>query len=95
MSSLIALLVVAYVARMVLSDWKDRPPAIRPDAEVGRLREEMDDLSAQVRRLTEEQSFLLRLLAEGRTPAALASVGADEAETTTDRPNPEMPDGDA
>lgn len=35
------------------------------EGEVTRLREELDRLSVQVDRLSEEQSFMVRLLAEG------------------------------
>lgn len=36
-------------------------------AEIARLREEVDQLSAQVNRLQDEQAFTLRLLSEGRS----------------------------
>lgn len=36
--------------------------------EVARLREEVDRLGAEVARLTEEQAFMLRLLAPGAAP---------------------------
>lgn len=43
-------------------------------AEIARLREEVDQLSAQVSRLQDEQAFTLRLLSEGR-PTQLEQQG--------------------
>ncbi|HWK88865.1 MAG TPA: hypothetical protein VNP72_02695, partial [Longimicrobium sp.] len=40
------------------------------DAQMARLREEMDALQSEVRRLGEEQSFMVRLLSEGKKPDA-------------------------
>ena len=91
---LLILLLLAYVVRHVLVDARDRrlPPAADP--EVARLRDEVDVLSGEVRRLTEAHTFMLRLLAEGGTPSALPP-GAADVPSPNDRPNPEMPDGDA
>jgi hypothetical protein len=51
------------------------------DAQIQRLREEMDGLHGEVRRLAEEQSFMVRLLSEGGArPAGELSA-------------PERPDG--
>ncbi len=47
-----------------LLDRGPRPPAVPPanDAELGRLREQVELLAAEVDRLSEEQRFLTRLL---------------------------------
>jgi hypothetical protein len=57
-------------------------------AELARLREEVDTLTAHVVRLQDEQSFMMRLLVEGRRDpeAALARPGAEPEAPTT---NPE------
>ncbi|HET7275582.1 MAG TPA: hypothetical protein VFI91_10505 [Longimicrobiaceae bacterium] len=44
------------------------PETLKRLAEVSRLREEVDQLTANVNRMEEEQSFLLRLLSEGERP---------------------------
>jgi outer membrane murein-binding lipoprotein Lpp len=57
-------------------------------AELARLREEVDTLTAQVVRLQDEQSFMMRLLTAGRgqdDAAPPEAGGAPEAPTT----NPE------
>lgn len=56
------------------------------DAQIQRLREEMDGLHGEVRRLAEEQSFMVRLLAEG---GARPAGGALSAPQRPDGPNPE------
>lgn len=56
------------------------------DAQIQRLREEMDGLHAEVRRLAEEQSFMVRLLSEG---GARPAGGALSAPQPPDGPNPE------
>jgi hypothetical protein len=56
------------------------------DAQIQRLREEMDGLHGEVRRLAEEQSFMVRLLAEG---GARPAGGALSAPERPDGPNPE------
>jgi hypothetical protein len=43
-------------------------PGVKP-GEIARLREEMELLAAQVNRLQDEQSFMVRLLSEGTPPA--------------------------
>ena len=63
---LLLLFVVAYLGRWVASGWSDaRRIAPAQEAEVARLRDEVDLLTAQVSRLTDEQQFLMRLLADG------------------------------
>ena len=56
------------------------------DAQIQRLREEMDGLHGEVRRLAEEQSFMVRLLSEGGTHPAGGALSAPER---PDGPNPE------
>lgn len=56
------------------------------DAQIQRLREEMDGLHGEVRRLAEEQSFMVRLLAEGGVRPAGGALSAPER---PDGPNPE------
>ncbi|HEX2094930.1 MAG TPA: hypothetical protein VHG28_21195 [Longimicrobiaceae bacterium] len=53
--------------------------------EVVRLREEVDRLSAEVAKLTEEQQFMLRLLAPGDRPPTPASA---EGESGDPGPHP-------
>ncbi|HEX8392189.1 MAG TPA: hypothetical protein VF665_07550 [Longimicrobium sp.] len=80
--TLIALILsVGLAARLVLTalprSHGDGDIASR-DAQIRRLREEMDGLQAEVRRLSEEQSFMVGLLGEGgtRMPGALPAPGA-------------------
>ncbi|HEX2208943.1 MAG TPA: hypothetical protein VHG93_14795 [Longimicrobium sp.] len=56
------------------------------DAQIQRLREEVDGLHGEVRRLAEEQSFMVRLLSEG---GARPDGGALSAPERPDGPNPE------
>ena len=84
----IVLLLVAYLGRWVLSGAARGATQLDPahTAELARLREEVDQLTAQVMHLQEEQSFTMRLLAEGA--AARAAALPAEAETTTDTEKP-------
>ncbi|HEX8271153.1 MAG TPA: hypothetical protein VF615_00800 [Longimicrobiaceae bacterium] len=45
-----------------------RPLPGAPPEEVARLRDEVDRLGAEVTRLSEEQAFMLKLLASGEKP---------------------------
>ncbi|HYW07226.1 MAG TPA: hypothetical protein VE913_09735 [Longimicrobium sp.] len=66
MSTVFLLILVAYLGRWVVAGWSDtRRIAPGDDAEVARLRDEVDQLTTQVARLADEQHFLMRLLAEG------------------------------
>ena len=84
------LILLAWLGRWVLSATTGRE-AMRLDptatAELARLREEVDQLTAQVLRLQEEQSFTMRLLAEGDAARA-AALPAAEADPTTDTEKP-------
>jgi len=86
----IFILVLGFVARWVAAGVGVGGPA-RLDpahtAELVRLREEVDQLTAQVLRLQEEQSFTMRLLAEGEAAKA-ASLPAAEADPTTHTEKP-------
>lgn len=55
------------------------------DAQIQRLRDEVDALNGEMRRLAEEQSFMVRLLSEGARPAG----GALSAPQPPPGPNPE------
>jgi len=65
-SILIFIVVLAFLARWV-HGWAVQGPTLQPhyEAEVARLRGEVDDLNAQVARLTDEQQFMMRLLSSG------------------------------
>jgi len=87
-SFLLMMLILAMVARLVLTGVGGRGnPELeaRHTAEIARLREEVDQLQSQVVRLSDEQSFLTRLLAERESPAGeLPPPGAPPGD-----PNPE------
>jgi hypothetical protein len=70
------LLLVAWLARWALGSWRPAGPALQPhyEAEVARLREEVDQLSAQLAQLTEEQQFMMRLLTEGKSETDVAAL---------------------
>jgi hypothetical protein len=91
---LLLLLLVAYVVRQVVAEGREGRRTLRgPDPEVARLREEVDELGAHVRRLAEEHAFMLSLLSAGEQPPKLAA-GSEKTEPNEIR-NPETPDGDA
>ena len=93
MSFLLYILVAGLVARWVITAWQGGPgdgyELASRDAQIKRLREEMDGLHAEVRRLAEEQSFMVRLLSEGGTSAPGGALSAP-AQTPQDS-NPEIP----
>ncbi len=70
-SVLIFIVVLAFLARWI-HEWSSAGPAIAPhyEAEIARLRGEVDELSAQVVRLSDEQQFMMRLLTSGENRAA-------------------------
>jgi hypothetical protein len=85
------ILVAGLVARWVITAWQgggDGYELAARDAQIKRLREEVDGLNAEVRRLAEEQSFMVRLLSEGGAPAGQAALPAPERPLQS---NPEMP----
>lgn len=91
MSILLYILVLGLVAKWVITAWQgsggDGYELAARDAQIKRLREEMDGLHAEVRRLAEEQSFMVRLLSGG-APDREAVLPAPQAPP---QPNPEMP----
>lgn len=91
MSFLLYILVLGLVAKWVITAWQgssgDGYELAARDAQIKRLREEMDGLHAEVRRLAEEQSFMVRLLSDG-APAREAVLPAPQ---TPLQSNPEMP----
>jgi hypothetical protein len=93
MLPLIYILVAGLLARWVFTAWQsgagDGYELAARDAQIKRLREEMDGLHAEVRRLAEEQSFMVRLLSEGGAPADSAALPAPAQ--PLQQPNPEMP----
>jgi len=84
------IVLLAFLARWVASGVGAAGPArLEPahTAELARLREEMDQLTAQVAQLQEEQTFTIRLLTEGRAGEAPA-LPAGEADPTTHTEKP-------
>ena len=83
-----AIIATGLAARWVIGAWRGGDGGgyelASRDAQIQRLREEVDALNAEVRRLGESQSFMVRLL-EGGTPPAGTALGAPEP----DGPNPE------
>jgi hypothetical protein len=77
-SVLIFIVVLALLGRWV-HGWSTAP-ALAPhyEAEIARLRGEVDELSAQVVRLTDEQQFMMRLLTSGENRAAPELPPANE-----------------
>ena len=92
MMALLYILVAGLVARWVItavqsSSGGDGHELASRDAQIQRLREEVDGLQSEVRRLAEEQSFMVRLLSEGQKPAEAALPAPEQAQDS----NLEMP----
>jgi hypothetical protein len=88
-SALFFLVVLAWVVKWLVPGLgSSNAPQLDPQhtAELARLREEVDQLGAQLLRLQDEQSFMMRLLAEGGAARTPALPGAEAPESTT---NPE------
>jgi cell division protein FtsB len=87
----VLLLVVAFLVRW-LAPGAGARDAARLDpahtAELARLREEVDQLTAQVLRLQEEQSFTMRLLAEGGAARTARPLPEGEPDLTTNAEKP-------
>ena len=83
-SVLFFIIVLAFVGRWV-HGWSTAGPALAPhyEAEIARLRGEVDELSAQVVRLSDEQQFMMRLLTSGENgpPAELPPTDPPNEET--------------
>ncbi len=78
-SVLIFIVVLAIVGRWV-HGWSTAGPALAPhyEAEIARLRGEVDELTAQVVRLGDEQQFMMRLLTSGEDRPAPELPPANE-----------------
>ncbi|HEX8451573.1 MAG TPA: hypothetical protein VF647_05730 [Longimicrobium sp.] len=78
-SVLLFIVALAIVGRWVFG-WSTAGPALAPhyEAEIARLRGEVDELSAQVVRLSDEQQFMMRLLSGGENRAATELPPANE-----------------
>jgi len=70
-SVLLFICVLAVLGRWI-HGWSREGPALAPhyEAEIARLRGEVDELSAHVVRLSDEQQFLMKLLTSGENRAA-------------------------
>jgi hypothetical protein len=78
-SVLIFIVVLAFIGRWV-HGWANTGPALAPhyEAEIARLRGEVDELTAQVVRLGDEQQFMMRLLTSGEDRPAQELPPANE-----------------
>lgn len=89
---ILVLFVVAYLARWTAAGVRGRGSAeLEPahTAEIARLRDEVDQLTAQLAHLQDEQSFMMRLLAPGN---AAEEGGAPPAAPAPDpKSQPENP----
>ena len=87
-STVLLLLIAAYLVRWATTSYGSRVQALDPGqtAEIARLRDEVDQLTAQVVRLQDEQTFMMRLLTDGGASKAEPLAPAPEP-----APNPEMP----
>jgi hypothetical protein len=88
--SIVTIIALGLAAKWVITAWKSGGGGgyelASRDAQIQRLREEMDGLHGEVRRLAEEQSFMVRLLSEGGAQPAGGALSAPER---PDGPNPE------
>jgi len=82
-SVLLTILVAGLVARWVVAAWPggDGHELAGRDAQIRRLRDEMDTLQSEVRRLSEEQSFMVRLLSKGDASAGQLPPPANEPQS--------------
>jgi hypothetical protein len=87
LTTLFLLLIAAFVVRWVVFETRggDRlSPAA--EAEVARLRTEVDVLTSEVRRLVEEQSFMVALLSDGERQALRERGGEPPALPPSSQP---------
>ena len=84
------LLLLAYLGRWVVSGSSRDAARLDPahTAELARLREEVDQLTAQLAKLQDEQSFTMRLLTEGRGATEAPALAAGEPDPTTNAEKP-------
>jgi hypothetical protein len=90
-TTILLLLCVALLARWVVAGSGARgSPQLEAQhtAELARLREEVDQLTAQMLRLQEEQTFTMRLLAEGTAARGAPGLAAGEPDPTTNAEKP-------
>ena len=95
LTGVLSLLLVAYLARMLMSGGPRRslPPEWerRTEQEIARLREDVDRLSGSVDRLLEEQTFLLSLLGPAERQGLRGSAAPyRQVPDGTDPPPPEI-----
>ncbi|HEX8904085.1 MAG TPA: hypothetical protein VF771_04545 [Longimicrobiaceae bacterium] len=86
---ILILCVVAYLTRWTAQGWSGRSGGqleAQHTAELARLREEVDTLTAQVVRLQDEQSFMMRLLTDGRGGDAALPRPEAAPDPPTDEP---------
>ena len=90
--SIATIIAIGLAARWVIGAWRGGEGGggggyelASRDAQIQRLRDEVDSLNAEVRRLGEAQSFMVRLLESGAPPAATAIEPPERAQS----PNPE------
>ena len=90
--SILWILLILVLARWALSAYSAGGHSeleARHTAEIARLREEVDQLGAQVLRLQDEQSFMMRLLTDGK--ASAEDPALPPAEAAPEDQNPENP----
>ena len=82
---ILLMILVAYLARWVMSANArgDRQLEAQHTAEIARLREEVDQLTAHLLRLQDEQSFTMRLLTRGEEPPAPGPAAGEAPQTPT------------
>ena len=82
--SIAAIIAIGLAARWVIGAWRGGDGGgydlASRDAQIQRLRDEVDTLNAEVRRLGEAQSFMVRLLESGAPPAATAPDAPEPAD---------------
>ena len=84
---------LALIARWMVSSTAGRGvPQLEAQhtAELARLREEVDALTAQVVSLQDEQSFMMRLLTDGGAGADRAAIAPPEGAPEAPSQNPEI-----
>jgi hypothetical protein len=93
MTWLLILILIVFVLAPIAQAYAKRlnapeAPSMLP-GEVARMREEIDQLAAHVNRLQEEQSFMLKLLSEGKKPPLLGGERQRDPSADPGRRRPE------
>ncbi|HEX2203335.1 MAG TPA: hypothetical protein VHG91_08555 [Longimicrobium sp.] len=94
MSTLLILVLVIWFVRWSTLGWGTRgsPELAAAQAdEIRRLREEVDQLNAQMLRLGDEQAFMMRLLTEGSAPPAAGLPPGGDAGAAPETEKTEIP----